>query len=519
MKLRNSSSYSARLAILAILALQGLVETEAATRVSGIIADQTWTAAGSPYEVTGDVLVASLAIRPGVEVRFLGNYVFEVAGRLNAVGEAGAMIQFRPVDAVIGWQGIYFNESPPGSVLEYCRIEGSKNGGIRIINSTPMIRRCIIANNSSANAGTGGGISAELLSGQVQVVSCLITNNLAPGNGAAGGGIALRRGSLVVSNSIIANNRAEDMGGGLWARLGTLQVFNSLVSSNNAPYGGAGGIAFVGVSDPEGVLRFGNCTVVGNLPKAFRVSIGAKLSVTNSIIYRNGDGDGLQRQGIVEVGYSYTQGGTAFPGTGNISANPVLNPITYELLSGSPCIDAGNPDTAYNDVCFPPSMGGVRNDMGAFGGPGACLGVGFGSDDSDGDGLPDSWEIEYFGDITSQDGEGDADQDRLANGDEFKAGTNPIKLDTDGDGYSDFAEIRAKSDPLDPASIPPANLTLTVEQVRLEFAAAINETVAIQSSSDLERWQDVEVITGTGDVVTRIYNVVDGRRYFQTVRR
>jgi hypothetical protein len=47
------------------------------------------------------------------------------------------------------------------------------------------------------------------------------------------------------------------------------------------------------------------------------------------------------------------------------------------LSSFSPCIDTGNPDTLYNDPedfsnpgnALWPAMGGLRSDMGAFGGP------------------------------------------------------------------------------------------------------------------------------------------------------
>ena len=50
----------------------------------------------------------------------------------------------------------------------------------------------------------------------------------------------------------------------------------------------------------------------------------------------------------------------------------------------SPCIDKGNPDPQYNDVCLPPSLGAARNDMGAYGGPGACQWVNCNGDfDSD----------------------------------------------------------------------------------------------------------------------------------------
>ncbi len=69
--------------------------------------------------------------------------------------------------------------------------------------------------------------------------------------------------------------------------------------------------------------------------------------------------------------YCDVQGG--FAGTGNFDFDPNFQSATdLHLAPGSPCIDTGNPDPAFNDTCFPPSQGGLRNDMGAYGGPGAC---------------------------------------------------------------------------------------------------------------------------------------------------
>ena len=48
-----------------------------------------------------------------------------------------------------------------------------------------------------------------------------------------------------------------------------------------------------------------------------------------------------------------------------------------------------------------------------------------GSGDSDADGLPDDWEVTYFGNL-SRDGSGDSDGDGLSDFAEYKAGTNPI---------------------------------------------------------------------------------------------
>lgn len=78
--------------------------------------------------------------------------------------------------------------------------------------------------------------------------------------------------------------------------------------------------------------------------------------------------------GTANVSYSDVQGG--FAGDGNINFNPAIahTGCTREDLmpvATFPVIDAGNLDPAFN-VCFPPSLGTPHNDMGAFGGPGAC---------------------------------------------------------------------------------------------------------------------------------------------------
>ncbi|MDZ7721406.1 MAG: FlgD immunoglobulin-like domain containing protein [candidate division KSB1 bacterium] len=78
------------------------------------------------------------------------------------------------------------------------------------------------------------------------------------------------------------------------------------------------------------------------------------------------------------VGYPYEQNNIIW-GPGNGSSAPLFthaDPFQYILQSGSPCIDAGNPGPAYNDEQDPenpgsaqwPARGGLRNDMGAYGG-------------------------------------------------------------------------------------------------------------------------------------------------------
>ncbi len=52
----------------------------------------------------------------------------------------------------------------------------------------------------------------------------------------------------------------------------------------------------------------------------------------------------------------------------------------------------------------------------------------FAEEDIDSDGLPDWWEIQYFGDL-SQDGEGDFDGDGYTNLEEYGAGMDPTVPD------------------------------------------------------------------------------------------
>ena len=66
--------------------------------------------------------------------------------------------------------------------------------------------------------------------------------------------------------------------------------------------------------------------------------------------------------------------------------------------------------------------------------------------DSDGNGLPDWWELKYFGAI-GQDPNADPDGDGLTNLQEYAMGTNPLLADTDGDGVPDGLDAF----PLDPS--------------------------------------------------------------------
>ena len=73
--------------------------------------------------------------------------------------------------------------------------------------------------------------------------------------------------------------------------------------------------------------------------------------------------------------------------------------------------------------------------------------------DDDTDGLPDWWEVKYFGTMDYGSGD-DYDDDGLNNGDELGRGTNPADVDTDIDGWEDGYEVTEGADPLNSSSYP-----------------------------------------------------------------
>jgi hypothetical protein len=82
-------------------------------------------------------------------------------------------------------------------------------------------------------------------------------------------------------------------------------------------------------------------------------------------------------------------------------------------------------------------------------------GLGDSGIDTDGDTLPDDWEVYYgFSHLDAGDAVLDADSDGLTNAQEYTYGTDPKDSDSDNDGYTDGHEVSSGSNPLDPQSIP-----------------------------------------------------------------
>jgi hypothetical protein len=69
--------------------------------------------------------------------------------------------------------------------------------------------------------------------------------------------------------------------------------------------------------------------------------------------------------------------------------------------------------------------------------------------DTDGDGVPDWWELQKGTNPAVADDEADPDGDGVSNREEFLAHTDPLQADSDGGGESDGSEASYGSDPHD----------------------------------------------------------------------
>jgi hypothetical protein len=223
-----------------------------------------------------------------------------------------------------------------------------EGGGILVAKSAPVIRFNLITvneaiNTSGVTSAGGGGIRAG--DGNVKILNNVVMSN----KGRYGAGIALNYTGAVVRNNILTDNSGgQDYGGGaLWMNhdgsVGKLIENNTIVDNK-----------VVGVYVYQGSSIIRNCILWGNASS----EIGA-------------------RSGGPTVSYSDVQGGQT--GTGNINLDPMVTDTSFRLQSGSPCIDAGDTSGICNDIedatsagnAFLPSHGSLRNDMGAYGGPGA----------------------------------------------------------------------------------------------------------------------------------------------------
>ncbi len=334
--------------------------------------------------------------------------------------------------------GIYCHRSSP--TITNCTISGNsagdEGGGIFCYdNSSPTITNCTISGNSVTDLyGYGGGIYCRDNS-SATITNCTISGNSACDRG--GGIYCYDNSSATITNCTISDNLAKD-GGGIYCYYSNLVITNCTIAGNTA-YNDGGGIRCSDDSSPT----ITNCILWGNTaPTGHEIAVRYYID-PSTLTVRYCDVQGGAGEAYVESGCTLDLDGT------NIDADPFLTPDGH-LRTGSPCIDAGTSDAApATDIDGEPRWDdpSVANTGG-----GSMPYFDIGSDefvDTDGDGLPDWWEAEYYPDAG-----GDPDNDGLMNLAEYENGTEPDNLDSDDDGRDDGTEVtEGITDPLHPDNV------------------------------------------------------------------
>jgi len=194
---------------------------------------------------------------------------------------------------------------------------------------------------------------------------------------AGGGGMMIQNATGYVRNNIIVENGGR-YGAGMAVGYSATIITNNVIAYNygGEKYGGSG------IQMNQGYTYIENNTIVGNLsdePGGGLRAFGGTQTIQNNIIWYNEAPSDSQLYGVTAVNYCNVQGGWP-TGGGIIDVEPCLSKDHWLYpFEGSPGVDAGDPTAQYDDIENPsladsaywPSFGGLTNDMGAYGGPGA----------------------------------------------------------------------------------------------------------------------------------------------------
>lgn len=214
-------------------------------------------------------------------------------------------------------------------------------------------------------ASFGGGValmgSSSVLDG-LAVLDCTAESD--------GGAIFIDAGAPWVVHAVFEGNYASGAAG-VHAQDSAVRLENSTFFANQSALG-AGAVHMADGQSVSIVNVVAALNTTGNDKEACAIEAGSNSTLYNSAAYGN-EGSGLCSDGDAAYNISYGNqeedfilGGMPGPGEGDLTDDPQFidpNLGDFTIRDSSPMIDAGNPDSVYNDA------DGSRNDMGAYGGP------------------------------------------------------------------------------------------------------------------------------------------------------
>jgi hypothetical protein len=358
------------------------------TLVSGDVTG-TWTKSSSPYRVVDNCTVPrgqTLTIQPGVSVILGQGLKIEVWGTISAVGTPSEKIGFRGTSSSSYWDRIFIMHGGGAeSRFAHCNFSDAVTAvHLRIFaeNSTMRtdIANCRFTNcldsalfGDAETLTTYCDVSQTAL--DVSLSNCWIERCLNGCRFVIHGSVTGSCGNFyppyghahpTLQNCAFVSigARAISLEVGNYPGSSTLKLVNCLISACS------NGVVTV---DPW------DCIIENTVLQSSKIGVARGGSLSGQVGYNC-----FFNNQTNFVGYpssfgrvdGYNQNGTPADVAMNIFQNPLFaDTNTFILATDSPCIDAGDPASAYQDSCFPPSKGTAINDIGVYGGPGACNSV------------------------------------------------------------------------------------------------------------------------------------------------
>ena len=243
-----------------------------------------WIISESPYKIKCDITISNnqlLTIEPGVEIIFMGHYMLNVQGQIEALGNYDNKIYFHSKNKDEGWLGIRFIKTSiknSKSIIKYCIFE---DGNANIFEN-------------GSNSFIGGAIYLENYS------KVLISNNLFQNNKAGvGSAIGCNNSSPDIIYNHFKNNCAGSKTHSGYATIecryrSSPLIVKNIIENNcvfGANYAAGAGIRLVANCDAriiENTIRYNYIISKGNLSEGAGLYIHSSNPVlVDNLIYGN----------------------------------------------------------------------------------------------------------------------------------------------------------------------------------------------------------------------------------------